>query len=164
MKALALFFLFVLPAPVFSQYVYVHPAHRVPNQTGVQCAWSSLETMARHHGYTQLYNVTSYQLGPSTLMQNRLEAQRAGVPYQVIRRPFTHSLMPLQRAISNGHPVAVAIRPNGFFGMKHMLIMNGIDRRAGTVSLIDNQGSMSPKTMSIWQFRRLYTGRAIYLR
>ena len=43
--------------------VHIAPAHRVPNRTGWQCVWSSMETIGRHHGMRDLYNLTEYD-GP----------------------------------------------------------------------------------------------------
>lgn len=71
------------PAPSRRTYIDIAPAHRVPNRTGSQCVWASLETLCRHHGITAGYDLTasysSSTAGPADVAR---ALDRRGIRYR----------------------------------------------------------------------------------
>ena len=58
MRRLAILLLMLALPAIAQADVAIPQQHRVPNRTGSQCAWSSLETLARFHGLTQIHGLT----------------------------------------------------------------------------------------------------------
>jgi hypothetical protein len=161
-KLLAVLFLAVAPVWAFGQNIEVKTENRVKNQTGVQCMWSSMETLARHHGYTQLYKVTETKKGPAFLHDALNEMCRVGgVDFVAVQGPVFESI---ESAVKEGSPVAVCIITGP--RSRHCLVVSGVDRKAGTMTVIDNGGpkALEDQTWKIDDFMRVYAGECFYLK
>jgi hypothetical protein len=161
-KLFALLFLAFTAVGAYGQDVDVKTENRVKNQTGVQCMWSSAETLARHHGYTQLYNLTEKYKGPAfpnQVMQVMLQA--GGVDFVFVTGPVFN---PIEDAIKEGLPVAVMIRTGPMSA--HCLVCKGVDKKAGTMTVIDNGGKyqLQDQVWKIDDFMKCYTGECFYLK
>jgi hypothetical protein len=151
-KPVAVFLLF-FGAAVYADSIDIPRECRIPNRTGMQCAWSSLETCARYHKIERLYGLTQTyhgMLNDPTQFDRVL--RRAKVQYRISYqgRP---DLAWLKGSIQRGYPVVVGL--NG----QHAVTLCGLtDKRA---EIIDN---MDPH-LRVWywpinDFYRAWDGLA----
>jgi hypothetical protein len=159
-KFIALLILAFTPICVLGQDIEVKKENRVKNQTGIQCVWASLETLARHHGYTQLYKVTEYKKGVAYYQDAFTEMCRVGgVDFVGTQGPI---FTPIEEGIQAGSPVAVCIVSGP--RMKHCLVCCGVNKKAGTMTVIDNLGDMKEQVWKIDDFMKVYSGECFYLK
>lgn len=142
------------PAPQIAPkaaYLDIAPANRIPNRTGSQCVWSSLETLARQHGITQLYNLTSNHRGLSgpgeveSLLRSR----------QVRFKQTTQGSMEFLRA-AQGYGCLI-----GLDG-QHAVVC--ADVSADKVYILDNMDSeLKIRAWSMEKFRSRWDGWAVVI-
>jgi S1-C subfamily serine protease len=117
--------------------VEIPPACRIPNRTGSQCVWSSLETLARFHGLDSLAShLTSEHKGTAGPGDVAAVLKRFGINYEQSR---SHDRAMLERALAQGLGAAIGV--NG----SHMVTLVGLD--GSTASIIDN----SDRSLSVRQ-------------
>lgn len=136
-------------------WLEIDRANRVPNRTGSQCGWSSLETLARHHRIQALYDLTRQYHGLSSPGQVAQVLGARGVRYR--------QQQPGQRdtgiLTGEGRRLGCLVGLGG----KHAVTCLGSDGQ--TVRVIDNEG---PRALEVqdWpaaQFLAQWDGWAVVL-
>lgn len=130
---------------------------RVVNGTGIQCVWSSLETIARYIGEERLYTLTDRykrQAGPGDVASVLGEA---GVPYEQSTNK-TESRMLIMRGMARGMPVLLG------WGGYHAMVIANYDPTCNRVSIIDNSNlGAGIKDMTISEFENGWDGWVVLL-
>jgi len=112
---------------------HIAPSNLVPNRTGSQCVWVTLESIARHWGMTDLYN-----------LHNNLGTSGPGEVARVMIARHRHiywspegkqDWQSLANASANHWPVGVGLRGT------HMLLL--VDLTQTHATIIDNGGQKS---------------------
>lgn len=135
---------------------HITPKDRVYNRTGQQCVWCTLESQARHWGYTSLFDLTTTYTG-------RTGEQEAD--YVLLSRGFktyvgwagSQDWASLENASRRHWPTSVAVHPY------HMVLL--IDVTPTTVTIIDNGGDKALEEQ-VWPrsyFASIWTGWFITL-
>ncbi len=133
--------------------VPVQPQETVPNNTGIQCVWSSLELIGNFIEEPRLYNLTrnprcqgmSSASGVSSLLNSM------NIKF-VQTRNKTEGLKIMKAAMEAGIPVLC-----GFNG-SHAINVVHYDSTANRVHYIDNIGNRKPKIMSLDRFNKAWDG------
>lgn len=161
--------LFALSA---SAETYIKPVHRIPNRTGYQCYWVSVETLARHNGRSELYDLSDWQLGPAMTEWVVHVLRKKGVEpvFHDAAKPACsceycecencdcsaearrHAYETLRQACCEFRVGAVVTVPG------HALLV--VDITESTVTVLDNSGPFATKydTWTRQEFDRKWTG------
>lgn len=130
------------PAPSLRREIAA--ANRIPNRSGSQCVWSSLETLARHHGISAAYDLTARYggtAGPGNV-QAALSARRVKFKQW---GPGPTDISRIKEACESGLYCMI-----GVHGV-HAIVCCGCDDRV--VSVIDNCGPKALQTQA-WTLER----------
>ena len=128
---------------------------RIPNRTGSQCVWCSLETAARYHKIEQLYGLTARYKGTAGPGNVEPVLQRANVRYRMAQTGCRATWW-LKDSIDKGYPVAVGL--NG----SHMVTLVGW--ADGYYEIIDNSDrALEVRRWPAARFERSWDGWAIAL-
>lgn len=157
--------LLVVSILLFSSYSYAQDLvqvcvpleHRVFNQTGRQCAWSSLECLARQHRIKKAYHLTQVYKGEAIHPMVTSVLDGLQVKYYVCQpNNGVKNRRFLQRACSNGWGASVDI------SSIHMLVV--VHFKDGLVGIIDNADPTLQ--VQLWpeeKFMQVWTGWAYTL-
>lgn len=128
----------------------VAQGNRVPNRTGSQCVWASLETIARHLGMTQLYDLTArYKSTAEPGTVNRVLSSRGIKHYW--HDTGKQDWVSLKNATAQHWPVAV-----GISGV-HMLVV--VDATDKGVKIIDNSDpKLAVREWDVGKFKARWDG------
>lgn len=131
---------------------------RVPNRTGIQCVWSSIETLARYAKYEKLYDITmekdykSYA-GPPSL---RAMFKKYGVKYEMTVDKKDRSLL-IKGCTIEKRGVAFDI-PG------HMMVLVHYDEKEGIVKYINNSDKdLKIRTWTMEEFNKRWAGWAVII-
>jgi len=138
---------------------------RVPNRSGIQCVWCSIETLARWAEITTLYDLTDVYKrygdpGPAASV-----LKKYGIKY-VMQYPGNKNTDILKRGCETERR-GVAI---GTHHGQHMMVLIHFDEKAGIAKYINNsdfQNRQDQKlivhTIAMKDFMNLWTGWAILI-
>jgi ABC-type bacteriocin/lantibiotic exporter with double-glycine peptidase domain len=162
-KTLVLALLFVTSARAGETTCPLTPDLQVPvatdqrtyNQTGVQCVWCSISTLAKYQGITAAANLTDRYKGQSHEGEVKRVLDGLGVKYKM-------------QSSGNRDPKilkdACARRWGAAVGMGGTHMINVVHYAEGQVGIIDNcDRSLSVKKLSEQDFLRRWDGWAIVL-
>lgn len=131
---------------------------RIPNKTGIQCVWSSIETLARYCGEKRLYDLTeddNYKgyAGPSSA---RKMFEKYGVKYEMTTDKKDRSLLIKGCKIEK--------RGCAFSVPGHVMVMVHYDEKEGVVKYINNSDpELKVRSWTMEQFERKFDGWVIVL-
>lgn len=130
---------------------------RVRNKTGVQCVWSSHETLARYAEIKELYDITDMReyksyAGPDNA---RRMLERFNIKYKMTT---TKDVSLLDQACRVEHRGATFDVPG------HMMTLVHFSQKDGIVKYIDNSDkTLAIRTMSMKEFMRRWCGWAVVI-
>lgn len=132
---------------------------RVPNRTGIQCVWSSIETLARYCGEERLYNITyndNYKSYASPNSTRRM-FEKYEIEYEMTTSTKDRSLLIKGCVMEN--------RGCGFGIPGHVMTMVHYDEEKGIVKYIDNSDpQLKIRVWSMSEFDRRWDGWAFIIR
>jgi len=114
--------------------VYIDEKDRIPNRTGCQCGWSSLETIGRSEHITELYDITREQEGYIDCGSAARVLTDKGVKF-VEQEQGNKDTAILEKYVRGKHYGAAV----GLHGT-HMITLVHYDPKKGIVKVIDNCG------------------------
>jgi len=131
---------------------------RVPNRTGIQCVWSSAETLARYAECKKLYDITlndnykSYA-GPASL---KAMLEKYNVKYEMTVNKKDRSLLIKGCKIER--------RGVAFDIPGHVMVLVHYDEKEGIVKYINNSDKeLKVRTWSMEEFNRRWDGWAFII-
>jgi len=175
MKRISLIIAFFLIFPVtFCTYISPHKhtfekfvATQVPilendriyNKSGSQCGWASLETLARYHQISSLYNITDEQKDYLNFFNVEKVLEEKNVRFAIQRRGNKNINFIRKYVTYLKYGVAFGI--NG----THMLVLCHYDEKKGIVRVINNAGdhALEIEEWSIEKFNKNWDGFGIAL-
>lgn len=132
---------------------------RVPNRTGIQCVWSSIETLARYCGEERLYNITyndNYKSCASPKSARRM-FEKYEIEYEMTTSTKDRSLLIKGCVIEN--------RGCGFGISGHVMTMVHYDEEKRIVKYIDNSDpQLKIRVWSMDEFDRRWDGWVFIIR
>jgi|694.fasta_scaffold29863_3 hypothetical protein len=132
---------------------------RVPNRTGIQCVWSSIETLARYCGEDRLYNLTyndNYK-GYARPSSARKMFEEYGIEYEMTTDKKDKSLLIKGCMVEN--------RGCGFDIPGHVMTMVHYDEEKGIVKYIDNSDpKLKIRVWSMDEFNKRWGGWVFIIR
>ena len=131
----------------------VQPAETVPNRTGVQCVWSSLELIGNYIEEPKLYNLTKDSRCQGLADPGRVHSLLTSKGIKFAQTKDKKEGMKIMLAAMDvGLPVLC-----GFSGVHAINVVN-YDETANRVHYIDNIGERTPRIMSLEKFNRAWDG------
>lgn len=128
---------------------------RVPNRTGIQCVWSSTETLARYAEFERLYDITFDDNYKSYAGPNSLKAMlnKYNVKYEMTVDKKDRSLL-IKGCVLEKRGVAFDI-PG------HVMVLVHYDEKVGIVKYINNSDKdLKVRTWTMEEFNKRWAGWA----
>lgn len=138
--------------------VYIPEKDRVFNKTGIQCVWSSIETLARYAEIKKLYDITNNDnyksyAGPQSL---RIMLEKYGIKYEMTTNKKDRSLLIKGCTVEK--------RGVGFDIPGHAMVLVHYDEEAGIVKYINNSDrSLKIRTWTMEEFNKRWAGWAFII-
>lgn len=151
---LTLFFSFwfsVANAAIHSDYLCPVPYEMsVPNRTGVQCVWCSLEVLGNYLQISQLYNLTDRSRCKGPAGPGDVKEVLSALQVKYIQATNKEDGLKLIKHWT-GHNLCCLIGIPG-----HAIVCINYDENRNLVTVIDNVGDRHPKNWTIEKFNRLF--------
>lgn len=132
---------------------------RVPNRTGIQCVWSSIETLARYCGEDRLYDLTyndNYKSYASPYNARRM-FEKYGIEYEMTTSKSDKTLL-IKGCVIEKRGCAFGI-PG------HVMTMVHYDEEKKIVKYIDNSDpNLKIRVWNMSEFNRRWDGWAMIVR
>jgi len=138
--------------------VLILPKDRVFNKTGIQCVWSSIETLARHAEIENLYDITENDHYKSYAGPQSLKAmlEKYKIKYEMTTNKKDRSLLIKGCTIEK--------RGVGFDIPGHAMVLVHYDEEAGIVKYINNSDpSLRVRTWTMQEFNKRWAGWAFII-
>jgi hypothetical protein len=138
--------------------VFIPPEDRVPNKTGIQCVWSSVETLARYAEIKKLYDITNNDnyksyAGPQSL---KVMLKKYGIKYEMTTNKNDRSLLIKGCTVEK--------RGVGFDIPGHAMVLVHYDEVEGLVKYINNSDpSLKIRTWTMEEFNKRWAGWAFII-
>jgi hypothetical protein len=126
-------------------YLDVAKENRIPNRTGSQCVFCAIETLARHHKITQLYDLTQKYRGPSGPGQVAAILKARGIDFNQ-RWPGQPYESFIKKACAYGYGCLVSVGHG-----RHAIACVGCDETH--IYVIDNGPNRETQAWSWQRFR-----------
>jgi ABC-type bacteriocin/lantibiotic exporter with double-glycine peptidase domain len=140
------------PAPAVVQ-IPIALEQRCSNDTGVQCVWASLETLARYHQIRAASDLREHYKGPADHNDVQRALNARGVTWQMT---YAQSVPFLKQCCDRGWGAAVSLR------RRHMVTCVGYN--TGHVYLIDNSDpNLDIREYSETEFLQMWDGWTVTL-
>lgn len=108
--------------------VHIDRSNRIPNRTGSQCVYASLETLGRHHGVRSLYSITSRYKSTSGPQQVERILSQLGVRHMSMPMGSqSRSLPAAEEACRDGYGCLVGMRG------RHAVVLVGLDMTSARI-------------------------------
>lgn len=141
--------------------VEISPADRVHDKTGNRCGWCALETLARHHGLTQLIEQAVQKTGRATVADLEAALDAARADYRVQDAGLRYTLI-LKYAAREKRGALVGFHERTAGAGRHIVTL--IDFGEDGVRVIDpNDADGRVRTMSLRHFLSWWDGFALVI-
>lgn len=143
----------IVDSNLYDTQVYIPMKDRVFNKTGIQCVWSSVETLARYAEIEKLYNITEEKeyksyAGPQSLKKM---LNKYGIKYEMTTNKNDRSLLIKGCTIQK--------RAVGFDIPGHVMVLVHYDEEQGVVKYINNSDpSLKIRTWTMEEFNKRWAG------